>query len=220
MGAGVSILNSGGLIQAYSEEIDGVKWRTDDWNGRCEIEPIDKESLSGDIKQPEAVTYTSKSETTPLSIESTYGTDEKGNRAGNLLYQWYVNTSDSHEGGTPVEGATESTYTPNLDQNGTNYYDCVVTNQCGTERYTVTSNTAKVIIDMPESYEILEGAITAANKKIDSGLYKRDIKFVLYQTTVKIAEKQLKKGNELTEKEVNAIIALLEKQEKRLTILK
>jgi hypothetical protein len=47
-------------------------------------------------------------------------------------YQWYSNTTASNSGGTLVDGATSSSYTPSTTTVGTLYYYCVVTNStCG-----------------------------------------------------------------------------------------
>ena len=50
---------------------------------------------------------------------------------GVLSYQWYVNTTMSNVGGTPITGATQATYTPSLTgliAGQSKYYYCVVTN--------------------------------------------------------------------------------------------
>jgi uncharacterized repeat protein (TIGR02543 family) len=47
---------------------------------------------------------------------------------GTLSYQWYSNTTDDHAGGTPIPGATDTSYTPPTDMLGTEYYYVIVTN--------------------------------------------------------------------------------------------
>jgi hypothetical protein len=47
---------------------------------------------------------------------------------GNLTYQWYSNTTNSNAGGTPIGGATTSSYAPSISTPGTYYYYVVVTN--------------------------------------------------------------------------------------------
>ena len=44
-------------------------------------------------------------------------------------YQWYSNTENSNEGGTPIPGATNPTFNPPTDEEGTTYYYVVVTNK-------------------------------------------------------------------------------------------
>lgn len=66
---------------------------------------------------------------------------------GTMTYQWYMNTVDSNEGGTPIEGATEETYKPSSDTAGTFYYYCVVTNTDKTENNTTATDTACVVVD-------------------------------------------------------------------------
>jgi uncharacterized protein (TIGR02145 family) len=48
-----------------------------------------------------------------------------------ITYQWYSNTTNSNSGGTPILGATGSTFTPSPLVIGTTYYYCVVmANNC------------------------------------------------------------------------------------------
>ena len=54
-----------------------------------------------------------------------------------LSYQWYSNLTASTSGGSPISGATSSSYTPLTTSAGTLYYYCVVTGQCTP---TATSN--------------------------------------------------------------------------------
>ncbi|MEZ7867063.1 MAG: hypothetical protein QMB37_06400 [Paludibacteraceae bacterium] len=54
-----------------------------------------------------------------------------------LSYQWYSNLTASNSGGSPISGATSSSYTPLTTSAGTLYYYCVVTGQCTP---TATSN--------------------------------------------------------------------------------
>ncbi len=44
----------------------------------------------------------------------------------NYFYQWYSNTVESNEGGTPIEGATGESYVPSTGTPGTTWYYCVV----------------------------------------------------------------------------------------------
>jgi quinol monooxygenase YgiN len=47
---------------------------------------------------------------------------------GTLSYQWYQNSTNSNEGGSPVEDANTSSYSPSTATQGTSYYYVVVTN--------------------------------------------------------------------------------------------
>ncbi len=47
---------------------------------------------------------------------------------GRITYQWYVNTTNGTTGGTPIDGATQRTYTPTTGTNGTFYYYAVASN--------------------------------------------------------------------------------------------
>ncbi len=53
-------------------------------------------------------------------------------------YQWYKNTTASNSGGSLIEGATLSTYTPVTSSAGTTYYYAVVSNDCASTTSTVS----------------------------------------------------------------------------------
>lgn len=80
----------------------------------------------------------------------------------NLIYQWYSNLTKSSTGGTPIAGATSSTYTPSSSTLGNVYYYVVISGSCGT----VTSNTAAVNVVDCVCYN--NGNFTSAG--IDSNL--------------------------------------------------
>ena len=48
------------------------------------------------------------------------------NGAGSPQYHWYENTVNNHTTGTPIPGATSSSYTPSTAVAGTTYYYCTV----------------------------------------------------------------------------------------------
>ncbi len=63
---------------------------------------------------------------------------------GEITYQWYVNNVDSNGGGTPIEGATGATYTPDTSEVGIKFYYVVVSNNHGDTCNMATSSTACV----------------------------------------------------------------------------
>jgi len=76
--------------------------------------------------------------TLALSVVATGGTPS-------LTYQWYSNTSQSNSGGTSINGATSSNYTPASTSSGTYYYYCVVS-ASGSGCDNVTSNAVTVTV--------------------------------------------------------------------------
>ncbi|WP_026952997.1 glycine-rich domain-containing protein [Algoriphagus mannitolivorans] len=77
---------------------------------------------------------------TPVSITA------KG--TGPVSYQWYTNTTNSNSGGTPISGATSSTYTPPSSAVGTNYYYVVASSSCGPDQ-TSSASGAFVVNPLP-----------------------------------------------------------------------
>ncbi|WP_260989965.1 S-layer homology domain-containing protein [Paenibacillus xylanexedens] len=69
---------------------------------------------------------------------------------GTLSYQWYSNATNSTTGGTPISGATSSTYDAPTTSAGTTYYYAVVTNTnnsvSGIQTMTTTSNVVEITI--------------------------------------------------------------------------
>jgi hypothetical protein len=82
----------------------------------------------------------------PLSVSVTGGN-------GSSSYQWYQSTVNTNTGGTPIAGATSSSYTPSLVNFGTLYYYCTVTQNAGCAANsavaTVVSNPSPVISAQP-----------------------------------------------------------------------
>jgi gliding motility-associated-like protein len=63
-----------------------------------------------------------------------------------LTYQWYSNTSASNSGGSPIGGATSSSYVPAATSAGDLYYYCIVNGSCGSP---VTSDVSGVFTVNP-----------------------------------------------------------------------
>ena len=85
--------------------------------------------------QPVSASYCQNATPAPLSVAAT----------GFIIsYQWYVNTTSSKEGGTPV-GNNSSTFTPATAATGTRYYYAVVNGSCNAD----TSAIAAVNVGAP-----------------------------------------------------------------------
>ncbi len=98
----------------------------------------------------------------PKNINSISGTVVVSAVGFDLTYQWYSNTVNSNEGGTPIEGATSSVYTF-MEDDTAYYYYCVITqNDFGV----VTEYHTDVIIKDPKAanYERYNLAVNDAKK--------------------------------------------------------
>lgn len=65
---------------------------------------------------------------------------------GTITYQWYVNNVNSNGGGTPIEGATEATYTVTSSELGIKFYYVVASNEHGNEYNKATGNVCQIEI--------------------------------------------------------------------------
>jgi hypothetical protein len=87
--------------------------------------------------------------------------------AGTLTYQWYSNTANSNTGGTLINGATSTSYTPSSTTTGTKYYYATATGSCGTATSSVSG--AVTVKPFPSVYAyatnptICSGSFTSMN---------------------------------------------------------
>ncbi len=68
---------------------------------------------------------------------------------GTYSYQWYESTTAGTTGGDPIPGATSSTYVPPVDEVGTLYYYCIIT-QSGANCEVVSDYAAIVTNESPD----------------------------------------------------------------------
>jgi hypothetical protein len=74
-----------------------------------------------------------------------------------LSYQWYSNASATNTGGTPIEGATDLSYSPSTETIGTSYYFAEVTNTnsiYSAQKATIRSNAFTLIVIPAQTPEI------------------------------------------------------------------
>ena len=130
---------------------------TDTQEAEKEVEPevpVAKPELVTNLSG--SVTYKTGDEAAPLTVEATTS-DE-----GEITYQWYQSLTNTNGGGTIIEGATESSYTPSTKEEGTVYYYVVATSRIKTSTNRVTSETAEVIVSSEtQEGEAVEGEAAA-----------------------------------------------------------
>ncbi len=89
--------------------------------------------------------YLIHEEAQPLTVEV------QGSEAGELTYQWYSNSVETNGGGTPIEGATDTSYTPSTDTAGKVFYYMVATNTEGNKFNMTTSGLIAVQVSDPDN---------------------------------------------------------------------
>jgi formylglycine-generating enzyme required for sulfatase activity len=89
---------------------------------------------------------------------------------GTLSYQWYSNTEDSNQGGSPIDGETETSYTPTAVNAGAYYYYVIVTNTIADNGD--GGNKSAVVHSSPAAITVVRKPVTitltASNKTYDS----------------------------------------------------
>jgi hypothetical protein len=113
--------------------------------------------------QPAGASYTEGATATALSVSASV-TD-----GGTLSYQWYSNTADSADGGSPISGATQSSYTPSITTAGTVYYYVIVTNTNNAE--SVNGNKVVTVASAVAAITVTGGGGTGTNSFV--GTWKR-----------------------------------------------
>ncbi len=77
-------------------------------------------------------------------------------------YQWYKNTENTTEGGTPIAGADKETYKPSITETGTDYYYCEVWYSRRDVSYTVDEDgVAEPEYSFPVSEKIYTDVVSA-----------------------------------------------------------
>ncbi len=115
------------------------------------VRPVDEtmEAPVFGVDLGQVATYQVGANAETLMVDATAG-------SGAVSYQWYNNNAASNGGGEPIEGATETTYTPSTAEAGTFYYFCVATStQDGRIRMS-TSQLATVIVEDEEEMSVLQ----------------------------------------------------------------
>ncbi len=90
--------------------------------------------------QPTGATYCQNTTATALSVTATAG------GLGTPTYQWYSNTTNTNAGGTPITGATSTTYTPSTSTVGTTYYYVNINNGGGASGCSILASNAVAIL--------------------------------------------------------------------------
>lgn len=109
-------------------------------------ESVEKPVFAKELGEP--VTYGKNGTAEPLTVEASVSD------GGKLTYQWYRNNVDSNGGGTEIEGAVDSTFTPPTTEPGTTYYYVVVTNTVG-NGVQFTASTTKCVTITEEEAQVL-----------------------------------------------------------------
>ncbi|GAT62636.1 PKD domain-containing protein [Paludibacter jiangxiensis] len=132
------------------------------------VKVVDKPTIT---TQPKASqTLCKKATPDPLTVVANGGINV-------FAYQWYKCTTNVIGSGTPIDGATSSTYNPATSAVGTLYYYCLVTQPDGAGCYvtsdiaTVIVNEAAEIIEQPQSSEVcMNGIATPLSVKYQNGV--------------------------------------------------
>ncbi|MBC2727058.1 InlB B-repeat-containing protein [Desulfosporosinus sp.] len=121
---------------------------------------------------------------TPLSVTAAV-TD-----SGTLTYQWYQNATNSTTGGTPISGATSSSYTPPTDLVGTTYYYVEVTNTAivgGETKTSTNTSSIKTVIVLAApapTYDVSASGSSLSNITLNNTIAKQ---YQNYTTTLSAA---------------------------------
>jgi hypothetical protein len=135
-------MNNGPYPGANAESVPAVTYTI-----YVDIEGAATPTFTADLGGTPAI-YTVEQASAPLNVAAT-ATD-----GGDISYQWYVNTTNSTTGGTPV--GTGTSYTPSTAAYGTKYYYAIATNTQGGSTASASSKVATVIT-------VLRGDLNGSN---------------------------------------------------------
>ena len=132
----VELLSAQPPLQKYAGESEFMEVLPGEKTVRLELKLVDAELEEPVIDNADTPTITAQ----PVGETKTFaaGKATEVNKeltvkasvsdGGTLTYQWYSNTSNSTTDGTPIEGATSSSYEATVNAKETKYFYCIVTN--------------------------------------------------------------------------------------------
>ncbi|MBJ6362495.1 S-layer homology domain-containing protein [Paenibacillus sp. GCM10012307] len=102
-----------------------------------------------DVQEP-TITFQPQSQTVVKNDSISLSVIASVSDGGTLSYQWYGNTTNSTDGGTAIDGATDATYSVPTSVTGTTYYYAVATNtrsgSNGSKTATAASEVVKIVV--------------------------------------------------------------------------
>ncbi len=114
------------------------------------IEDIDdgdvEYTAAADVAVMPTITVSPSGKTTYKDSSDSFYATGSNTDGGTLTYQWYINTTDDTTSGTLIAGATESTYTREMDECDQFYLYCKDTNTRNNTSKTAVSETIKVTV--------------------------------------------------------------------------
>ena len=113
---------------------------------------VSTNTVTLNVVAPTTLTITTQPAPVSVFVTQTATFSVGATGTGTLAYQWFTNTTSSTSGGTPISGATSSSYTTGAlttANTGTFYYVTVTDPDCtGT---TLTSNTAELTVSATDT---------------------------------------------------------------------
>ena len=110
-------------------------------------------STNPNAQAPSIITHP-QDETVEPGGSVTLTVSTKVSDGGTLSYQWYSNTTDDFSSGTPINGATGTSYTPPTDTLGTRYYYVIITNTNETAQGEKTTQVISRLADVTTTYTV------------------------------------------------------------------
>ena len=170
----VELVSAQSPLQKYAGESEFMEVLPGEKTVRLELKLVDAESEEGEKEEPVIVNADTPTITIqPVGETKTFAAEQA--RAvkkeltvkasvsddGTLTYQWYSNTSNSTTDGTPIEGATSSSYEATVNAKETKYFYCIVTNT----NNNVSGNKTADIITSVVAVASVEGELASITAK-------------------------------------------------------
>ena len=141
-----AVIFSGCSIQDFFNQVMGIVDESEDTEdtGQIQQEETEVKNIDDTLEQPAFAENLSGSTQIVAGSEYSLVSPAAVTDGGTVTYQWYVNSTASNGGGTPIEGATEDTYQVDTAEPGTSYYYVVATNNQGDSIRMATSEVHEV----------------------------------------------------------------------------
>ena len=142
-----AVVFSGCSLQGFFNQVMGIVDETDENSSSAssvQREEVEVKNIDTTLEQPVFSADLTGSTQVVAGSEYSLTAAATVSDGGTVTYQWYVNSTNSNGGGTPVDGAVTDTCQVDTSEAGTYYYYVVATNNQGDNIHMVTSGVHEV----------------------------------------------------------------------------
>ena len=144
---GSAMIFSGCSLQDFFNQVMGIVDESSEnaeSTSTIQQEEVEVKNIDSSLEQPVFAADLTGSTQVAAGSEYELTAEATVSDGGTVTYQWYINSTNSNGGGTPVEGAVTASCQVDTSEAGTSYYYVVAINNHGDNIRMVTSGVREV----------------------------------------------------------------------------